>query len=204
MPILNDIPVELLFLIYDKLPIEDIIRRVRCISTAQQDAVQEWLHLCVIKSFVENDSFLIIHIPTGGSGRTYNASVHTFSNNGTTIHLPPIRAHQNDFVIHDIGFFSLDIGFINGYWDTARGIPDKDPPEAYNEIKIKKQYGRKLELEAIGEYHGVPLGRAVFRKRIPIYFDFEHDPTYTPPGHWTLMEMKIYTRDLFRFCVNWR
>lgn len=80
-------PVEVLFKVYDSLPIDDIVLRIRSISTPHYFAVCQWRHLRVIKSFLNNDSFLTIHM-LRGTGSTQNATVQTAYNNGTTI-LPP-------------------------------------------------------------------------------------------------------------------
>jgi hypothetical protein len=76
--------------------------------------------------------------------------------------------------------------------------------ESPSAIKVNVQRGRKLEMESPAQYHGRPLAMTVFRQMVPIYFFFDRDPTYTPEEHWTLMRMEIFTRDLFRFSVNWR
>lgn len=205
---MDDLPVEVLFKVYDLLPIDDIVLRIISISTTHLFAVRQWLHLRVIKSFLQNDSFLTIDMLRGGTGSTQSATVQTASNNGTTIHLSPIHHPpsilQNDLIIHDIAFCTLDIGFIGAQWDTAVIVPNKNPPQAYNAIKVNMQRGRKLEMESPAQYHGRPLAMTVFRQTVPIYFFFDRDPIHTPQEHWTLMKMEIFTRDLFQFSVNWR
>jgi hypothetical protein len=130
MAMMDDLPVEVLFKVYDLLPIDDILLRIRSISTTHLFAVHQWLHLRVINSFLR---FLTIHMLRGGTGSTKSATVMTNSNNGTTIHLSPIHHPpsilQNDLIIHDIAFCTLDIGFIGVQWDTAVIVPNKNPPQ---------------------------------------------------------------------------
>jgi hypothetical protein len=144
----------------------------------------------------------------GGNGRTHKATVHATSNNGSTIHLSPIHHPpsilQNDMIIHDIAFCTLEIGFIHAQWDTAVTVPNKNPPQAYYAIKVNLQHGRKPEMESSAQYHRRPLATTVVRQTVPIYFYFDRDPIYTPQDRWTLTKMEIFTRDLFHFSVNWR